>query len=265
MAENKFKIKTFPSSRLFTIDIGKLGLKKHHIKALIEIDVTAAKATVHKEKNEGRKISFTSFLIKSISKAVSENSQVHALRKGKRELVIFDEIDISIMVEKNVNGTLVPIPLVIRNTQNKTVEEIFSEIDEAKNKEIKNEKDYVIEKKKKKNFGIKLFTIMPGFLRLIIWKIMLSNPFNVKKMMGTVLVTSVGMISNLRGWFIPVSIHPLSFAIGSIVDKPAVVNGQIEIRSFLAVTILIDHDVVDGAPATRFVARLNEIIENMLD
>ncbi len=32
----------FPDSRVSTIDVGELGLKKHHIAALLEIDVTEA-------------------------------------------------------------------------------------------------------------------------------------------------------------------------------------------------------------------------------
>jgi hypothetical protein len=37
-----YKIEQFPSSRISTIDIGRVGLKKHHIKALVELDVTKA-------------------------------------------------------------------------------------------------------------------------------------------------------------------------------------------------------------------------------
>jgi hypothetical protein len=38
-----YKIETFPNSRLSTMDIGSVGLKKHHMKALIELDVTTAR------------------------------------------------------------------------------------------------------------------------------------------------------------------------------------------------------------------------------
>jgi pyruvate/2-oxoglutarate dehydrogenase complex dihydrolipoamide acyltransferase (E2) component len=60
---------------------------------------------------------------------------------------------------------------------------------------------------------------------------------------------------------IPVSFHPICFALGSIVKKPEVFKNEIQIREFHQMTILIDHDVIDGAPATRFVARLTELIE----
>jgi pyruvate/2-oxoglutarate dehydrogenase complex dihydrolipoamide acyltransferase (E2) component len=44
--------------------------------------------------------------------------------------------------------------------------------------------------------------------------------------------------------------------------KPAVIEGRVEPREILNLTVLFDHDSVDGAPATRFVKRLVELIES---
>lgn len=79
--------------------------------------------------------------------------------------------------------------------------------------------------------------------------------------MGTVMVTSLGMIGDVKGWFIPVSVHPLCFTIGSIEKKPGVVAGRIEIREHLYLTALVDHDVVDGAPAIRALTDLKKLVE----
>lgn len=252
-------IKEFPSSRQFTIDIGKLGMRKHHIKALIEIDVTESRRKIKiKRRESGNRFSFTSWILKCIGQAVSEHKQVHALRKGKNKLVIFNDIDISILVEKIFENDLVPIPLVIRNINKMNMSDIYNEIERAKNADLN--KKYVIEKRVRKE-PVKLFSLVPQFIRLFIWKILLSNPYRVKQMMGTVIVTSVGMMGNVHGWLVPFSIHPLCFALGSIVKKPGVQNNNISIREYLEMTILIDHDVIDGAPAARFVARLSELIE----
>jgi len=52
------------------------------------------------------------------------------------------------------------------------------------------------------------------------------------------------------------------FAIGGITKKPGVINDKIEIREFLTITVLFNHDVVDGAPAARFVNKLKKLIES---
>jgi pyruvate/2-oxoglutarate dehydrogenase complex dihydrolipoamide acyltransferase (E2) component len=36
---------------------------------------------------------------------------------------------------------------------------------------------------------------------------------------------------------------------------------HIEVREYLSLTITVDHEVIDGAPAARFAARLKELIE----
>lgn len=80
--------------------------------------------------------------------------------------------------------------------------------------------------------------------------------------MGTVVITSVGMMGKINGWVIPVSVHPLCFAIGSIVKKPGVIEDRIEIREYLYMTALVDHDVIDGAPAVRALSKLTKLIES---
>lgn len=247
------------------MDIGKIGLRKHHIKALIEADVTASRNKIkHIRAKQGVKLSFTSWLLKCIGQAIYENKQVQAMRKGKSRLVIFDNVDISIMVEKMVEGVRVPIPLVIRDVNKKSAIEINNEIEYAREQDINDGTSFVLGKKRNKE-PAKLFSLLPQFIRLFIWKIILSDPFRVQKMMGTAIVTSVGMMGNIKGWVIPSSIHSVCFAIGSIVRKPGALKDKIEIREYLEMTILIDHDVMDGAPAARFVSRLTDLIEKGYD
>ncbi|HKT37817.1 MAG TPA: 2-oxo acid dehydrogenase subunit E2, partial [Ktedonobacterales bacterium] len=42
----------------------------------------------------------------------------------------------------------------------------------------------------------------------------------------------------------------------------ALVDGHPVVREYLNLTISIDHDLVDGAPAARFTKRLKELIES---
>jgi len=64
------------------------------------------------------------------------------------------------------------------------------------------------------------------------------------------------------GWGIAPTMHPLDLIVGSTIWKPAVVEGRIEPREILNLTLVFDHDVIDGAPAARFAQRLVELIES---
>jgi pyruvate/2-oxoglutarate dehydrogenase complex dihydrolipoamide acyltransferase (E2) component len=95
---------------------------------------------------------------------------------------------------------------------------------------------------------------------------MTSRPFTVKRRAGTTLVTSLGNVVSIPGFVIPFTGGPrsASFALGSVVQKPVVRDGEIVARSMLSVTIVLDHDVVDGGPAARFATRLQELVEHPL-
>ncbi len=67
---------------------------------------------------------------------------------------------------------------------------------------------------------------------------------------------------SVSGWPINFGMNPLNLALGSITKKPGVVGDRIEIREYLHVTMIFNHDVVDGAPAARYTARLNELIRS---
>ncbi|KAA3609196.1 MAG: dehydrogenase [Calditrichaeota bacterium] len=259
----KFTLFNFPKSRRATFDVGKIGSKKHHIVGLLEVDITNAKRRIKDSKNSGNKISFTSWFVKAVATSVHESNYSHAIRYKKDKLISFEEVDISIPVEREINGVKVPIATIIRNASQKTIEEIHTDIQKSVKAKIENENDYVLtERKDKSSTG--LFFLLPQWMRLIVWKRILKNPFSIKKNMGTVIVTNVGMFGSFAGWIIPKSIHNLCIGIGSIIDKPWVVNDQIEIRKILHLTVLFDHDAIDGAPATRFTQCLVKNLENAI-
>ena len=51
-------------------------------------------------------------------------------------------------------------------------------------------------------------------------------------------------------------------AVGSIVEKPIVKNGQIVVGNVMKVTLSCDHRVVDGATGAQFLQTLKSMLEN---
>ena len=98
-----FEERKFSDFRNPTIDTLIWGSKRHHIPILLEIDVTAARDAIREQKKKtGQSISFTAWIVKCIAQAVSEYKSIHALRKGKRRLIIFDDVDVAVIVERAV-------------------------------------------------------------------------------------------------------------------------------------------------------------------
>ena len=105
-------------------------------------------------------------------------------------------------------------------------------------------------------------TLMLVFIWRLLWWMICRYPRLQKKYGGTVGITAVGMFGRGSGWGIPTAAHTLDITLGGIGEKAVRVDDQLEFREYLSMTISVDHDIIDGAPATRFALRLKELIES---
>jgi pyruvate/2-oxoglutarate dehydrogenase complex dihydrolipoamide acyltransferase (E2) component len=243
----------FPKLRRLMVDGGRLARQKHLIHGLVEMDVTLVRQAIrdHKAKT-GETLSFTAFIMACLGRAIEMNKHMQAYRTWRERLVIFDDVDVNTMFEVEVDGHKFIRPHIIRAVNKKTFRDIHKEIRAFQ---------AVHESGREGNF-IDWFVLLPAFVRRFFLKVLFKYPHMLKEMNGTVSLTAVGMFGNGAGWGIPVSNHTLQITLGGIAEKPAFNNGQIENREYLCVTISFDHDIVDGAPAARFVQRLKELVES---
>lgn len=260
MRENlgPYRIVDLPPARRAMPTILDLQGRKHRMYGLLEVDVTVARELIaaHKART-GEGLSFTGYLAFCLAHAVAENPSVQAYMKGHRQLVVFDDVDVGLMVEREVGGTRAPMGYVIRRANHKSFREIHQEIRAAQSQPVPRMPAWL-------RFAValpwpllKLFT---GLLGAAIRR----DPRGMVAQAGTVGVTAIGMFGQGRGsgWGLTHGWHTLVLVVGSIAQKPAVVEGRIEPREILNLTVGFDHDVVDGAPATRFVQRLVELIDS---
>lgn len=255
--EEPFRYIPIPTSRIATFDVNAIGQGRHHVSALLEFDVTDSRIKLKEINKAGKRVSFTAWLVSVIGQTLSHHPDAASFLYSKRRLITFRDINITIVVEKAVAGKKVPIPLLIERTHEKSAEEITAEIERAKGEPFSPE-GVVLHRRA---FSYERFYYrLPGMLRRAIWRFLLRHPKIAYKKMGNALVTSIGMMGAINGWFVHSSLHPISFGVGAIIKKPVVVEDDIQIREILNVTILFDHNVIDGAPMVRFVNELSEAI-----
>lgn len=230
-----------------------MGRQKHTIHGLVEFDITQAREMIRQQKiQKGEALSFSAFFLACLGKAIDDDKQMHAYRNWCDQLIIFDDVDVNMLFEVEVDGRKTIRPHILRRVNRKSIREIHEEIRAFQN-EHKNSRE---------SRFIDWFVRLPGFARrLFLWGLF-KNPQLIKEYYGTVLVTSVGMFGIGSGWGIPVPNHSLQLTLGGIGEKPGVVDHRIEVRKYLSVTVSFDHDVVDGAPAARFIQRLKKLVES---
>ncbi|MBK8797070.1 MAG: 2-oxo acid dehydrogenase subunit E2 [Anaerolineales bacterium] len=248
-----YTVLPYPRSRLLMVDGGRMGLRKHTVHGLVEFDVTRARTIIRQHKEQtGETLSFAAFFLACLGQAIDSNKQMHAYRNWKRQLILFDEVDVNTLFEVEVEGEKTIRPHILRAVNKKTFNALHQEI-----RSFQQEHQHSRESK-----FIERFVWLPAFARRFFLWILFQNPRLIKEYYGTVLVTSVGMFGAGSGWGLPVPNHTLQLTLGGIAKKPGAVEDRIEIREYLNVTISIDHDIVDGAPAARFTQRLKEMVES---
>jgi pyruvate/2-oxoglutarate dehydrogenase complex dihydrolipoamide acyltransferase (E2) component len=230
---------------------------KHIIHVLTEVDVTTPRQVIHEQKARGAEpLSFTAFIAACLGKAVGEDKAVQAHRKGRNQLVLFQDVDVYMPVEREMEGQKVPLTYVVRAANHKTAREIHQEIRAVQ----KQPATQLVQGMP--SWMARVFVRWPG-VSMRLFGLAGRSPLLWKRIVGTCGITAVGMFGKGLGWGIPTaSPHSLFLTLGGISEKPGIVDGQIAIREYLHLTVDFDHDIIDGAPAARFVTRLKELIES---
>lgn len=248
-----FSVLPFPPERQLIIEGGRISAKKHTVIGLLEVDVTDARRILRDHKSRtGEAVSFTAFVIACLGRAVAAHKAVHAYRDWRNRLVLFDEVDISLPVERIQAGQPVVLQTVIRAANRKSVREIHGEIRALQAKELGDTA-----------WGrwLRWYVLVPGPIRRWLMRLAAARPNTLKQLNGTVLVTSVGMVGQVSGWGIPLAGHSLAVTVGGIEEKPVLRDGELRNRPHLRLTVTFDHDIIDGAPAARFIQRMAELVE----
>lgn len=255
----RFHIIDFPPDRRDMPTINELNARKHFMYGLLEVDVTVAKQFIEEHRVQtGELLSFTGYMAFCLARAVDEDKAVQAYMKGRKHLVVFEDVDVGLMVERRLGEKQTLMGLVIRGANHKTYREIHQEIRSAQSKSVP------------ANGGMpswfRSVLLLPwplsGLFNALLRMALHHNPTIFASMVGTVGITAVGMFGKGHsGWGVVPIIHGLGLIVGSTALKPSVVESRIEPREILSLTVAFDHDVIDGAPAARFTRRLVELIE----
>ena len=257
----KYETKPFTKARRDITLIVREGWLKHSTHALVEFDVTSARKkikTIHKK--TGDKLSFTAWIIKCVAQAITEHKEFNSYRHGKKKIIVFDDVDITIPMELSVNGKERTMAYIIRKANEKTVKEITKEIRLVQREKVDESTELL---GKNLNWVERFVLGSPFFIKKLIFRISRNNAKMKKKYMGSAAVTAIGMKGKFPGSVVPMGgSFTLLVVVGGIIKRPGVVDDKIKIREYIQMTITTDHDIIDGGPLTRFVDRFDELIEN---
>lgn len=182
---------------------------------------------------------------------MEEQPRVHRYRDWRGRIHQFEDVDVNVLVEREVDGEQVGGPHVVRAANRRTVRSIHDEIRRVQADAAEHPEARIT----------RLARRLPGLVRRQLWRLPQWFPSRWKRLAGSVAVTSVGMFATGTGWAISPTNYTLQLTVGGIGTKPRLIDGELQSREFLSLTVTVDHDVVDGALVTRFVQRLGDHLE----
>lgn len=237
-------------ARQVTLDAATVT-RPNAVWGLFECDVTEARRRIdHLAATTGTRTSFTAFLCHAIALAVQESPPANSVRDRRGRIVTFDEVDPLVMIETKIDDGPVALGRVICAANHKSVDAIHNEIRAAQADPVTAE------------FGgfLRLAPWVPSTIRRAAVRLIDQSPRTAKRLKGTISVSSVGMFADRGGWGIASLHHTVSVTVGGM--EPRFVSPTMDVpHQVLSVTLSVDHDILDGAPATRLAKRIQYHVE----
>lgn len=248
-------IHSYPRLRNIILDIMAEGRRKNIVNLLLRVDVTILCQELDRLREAGLpRPTLTACIAQVFARTIDHNRSLQAYRLGRRKMVVFDEVDLAMMVERELDGHQLPIFHIIRAANHKGVDEIDQSLRHAKTAPL----------------GCHgplsrlehCFFTLPTFLRRLVWWYIRRDPYLFKEVAGTVGVTSVGMHINGPAVGLPITPMSLTLSIGSLERTWQLEQNQLVRRQFILLNLGADHDVIDGGPLVRFCERFRFILES---
>jgi pyruvate/2-oxoglutarate dehydrogenase complex dihydrolipoamide acyltransferase (E2) component len=218
---------------------------------LFHVDITAARQMLAATDPP---LSFTAYVVACVGRAAANHPEVHAYRDWCGRLVEHRHVDVQVLIEVATGQGPFGLVHVVRDADIRSVAEISAEIRAVKARPASTGNGRMLD-----TLAPTLGRV-PGLYRMMY--AVMSRSHRVHDAIGTVQVTALGMFADGGGFAIaPATLASLAIVVGGISTRLVDVGGHIATIDLLDLSVSIDHNVVDGAPATRFAADLRHIVQ----
>lgn len=244
MVDPRFRTEPLSSLRLGLIAAQESAGRRHLMYALVEADLTRPLALLEAHRRStGERLSLTGYVVTCVARALAEHPEVNAFRR-RRSLVFLDEVIVVVLVEQQVDGRSSLGYVPIRRADTRTLTEVTAEIRAGKATAPVS------------NWGQRLVFALPTRVAADVVR-RLNHSTRWAQKYGVTGVNNVGLGADVAGWGLSPGAGTLSVTIGGISRRPGAHDAEHRIAHL---TLTFDHDVVDGAPASRFTRRLLELL-----
>lgn len=252
-----YETRSLSSNRAFIFHFIRRALRYHSpITACLRIDVTDTLERIDTCRAEGQAVSLISYITLASAKTIEAHPRLNQrIYHGlfRKTVATFDHITAGLLVARREDGgEEVLIPLMIRDTNTRSLEEIHDIIEDAKTGPLNQAGSYQSLKKLRR---------LPKFLIGFAQFLSRTSPRYGEKRFATYGLSSVttrdspaigGHTVASRTTFFP----------GNIREEVLAVNGEPAVRKTFFIGLSVDHFMVDGMDLQRAVSTFQSFMEN---
>jgi pyruvate/2-oxoglutarate dehydrogenase complex dihydrolipoamide acyltransferase (E2) component len=241
----------FPSSRRAVTAAVRAGRRIVPMHGLVDVDVTEARRLLDGHEPP---LSMTAFVIAATARAVAAHPEVHAYRDWRGRLVRHRHVDVQTLVEVQTEQGPFGLVHVLRDADVRNVDDLSAELRRVRANPTSTPSGRALQRL------APMAGRVPGVFPAMY--AVMSRSVRAHELAGTVQVTAVGMFAGGGGFALaPPTLASTLVVVGGLSRRPRVIGDDIAVRDVLDLTVTIDHNVVDGAPAARFGADLRRRME----
>jgi pyruvate/2-oxoglutarate dehydrogenase complex dihydrolipoamide acyltransferase (E2) component len=227
------------------------------VSSTCEFDVTELQARLAREKERGRSLGMAAFMTAATSKLLEQqprlNHHLFTNVLGQRREVSFDEISCTLVVQRTAkSGEDILLPLVLRNTNKLSVDDIQAQIREHKRGELESLAQFqnLDRVKKMPKLALKLFSFKAR-----------SDPDFYLKYFGTYGLSSLMAHDASAFAMSTVANTAAAFFPATIKERPVVIGGKVVARTIMNFGFVFDHYILDGLDMMRAAEGMRALVE----
>lgn len=245
--------KVLPALRRHTFHFLEHAREIQPVYLSIDVDASNIMQSRASYKQANISISYISYVILAISKAIEVFPEVNISVQGKwfPKMISYNEISAKFTLDKMVKDQRIVVSSVIPKSNEKSVLGIQKVIEKMKNTSFQEEESFQ---------GVRKLQKLPVWFGGMIYRQIIKKADKRLATQGSFTVTSLGHLP--VDHFYPITSNTTCFGVGAITDKPIIKDGNLIVKPILPLCMTFDHRAIDGALAAEFLYSIKNMIEN---
>jgi pyruvate/2-oxoglutarate dehydrogenase complex dihydrolipoamide acyltransferase (E2) component len=247
-----YEVVGYPANRAMTSEFLEWSRKhrQFHMTAVVNVEKIAA--FMEEQERRLTPVPLMAILLKAFGMTVREHPEARTLYyTPPSRLVRFEHCTATVPAERDHEGERFVFFVNIKDCDTRTLRDMTFELERLKYADIRDIPEF--------EWWVRL-SRMPRIFRKALYLPLQKIPFIRAVGSGVfgVTMTEAGNVDE----FLPMAAATVTFAVGSMKERPVAENGVVVARKTLAFTVLFDQRAIDNAPASRFFEACVRRVEN---